>query len=297
MNISAYIDSGILEEYALGIVSPQEKQEVECLTQVYPELKAELTHIEKALEQYALQNGVSVPGRVKATIFAQMEFGTSVIAAKADAPTAGIPTEEISKPNVEAYESEVKPLRRDPTPIRQDEPVTRPMWGTLGVAASVLFALFGAWAAYQYGAARSANEKLATQVENLNEQTNTLQQKAEYNEALAANYRNPDVKIVKMPGLEKAPDSEVTALWNQKTNEVLLDVQNLPAPPTGKQYQLWTIVDGKPVDMGMIDDDFRGKLLKMKASSPNAVAFAITLEDDGGKLSPTMEEMVVMGKV
>ncbi len=42
MNISAYIDSGILEEYALGIVSPQEKQEVECLTQVYPELKAEL---------------------------------------------------------------------------------------------------------------------------------------------------------------------------------------------------------------------------------------------------------------
>lgn len=287
MNISAYIDSGILEEYALGVVSPQEKQEVECLTQVYPQLKAELELIEKALEQYTLQHGVSVPSRVKDKIFAQMKFGHVIVASAA---AAEISPEEVSGHGVKTYEFETKPLREDTTS-------TRPMWGTLGIAASILFAIFGAWAAYQYGAARGENEKLAAQVENLNEQTNTLQQRAEYNEALAANYRNPDVKIVKMPGLEKAPNSEVTALWNQKTNEVLLDVQNLPAPPTGKQYQLWTIVDGKPVDMGMLDDDFRGKLLKMKASSPNAVAFAITLEEDGGKPSPTMEEMVVMGEV
>ncbi|WP_373515574.1 anti-sigma factor domain-containing protein [Persicitalea sp.] len=284
MNISAYIDSGILEEYALGIVSPQEKQEVECLTQVYPELKAELELVEKALEQYALQHGVPVPGRVKDTIFTQMKFGPAASAAAADASPADI-------------KEEGRTIEYDTTPIQEDARVTRPLWGTLGIAASVLLAIFGAWAAYQYSTTRSENEQLAVEVENLNEQTNTLQQRAEYNEALAANYRNPDVKIVNMPGLEKAPDSEVVALWNQKTNEVLLDVQNLPAPPTGKQYQLWTIVDGKPVDMGMLDDDFMGKLLRMKASSPNAAAFAITLEDDGGKPSPTMEEMVVMGKV
>jgi len=283
MNISAYIDSGILEEYALGIVSPQEKQEVECLTQVYPELKAELELIEKALEQYALQHGVPVPSRVKDTIFAQMKFGPVAMATEDDGGT----TE--TSPGVAADDE-----------VRFVEPQTatvHPLWGRLAVAASVLLAIFGAWAAYQYGAARDENEQLASQVENLNEQTNTLQQRAEYNEALAANYRNPDVKIVQMPGLEKAPNSEVVALWNQKTNEVLLDVRNLPAPPTGKQYQLWTIVDGKPVDMGMLDDDFQGKLLRMKNSSPNAVAFAITLEDDGGKPSPTMEEMVVMGQV
>ncbi len=283
MNISAYIDSGILEEYALGLVSPQEKQEVECLTRVYPELKAELELIEKALEQYALQHGVPVPSRVKDNIFAQMKFGPLAAATEA---AAGI-TE--TSPEA-ARDNEVQFVQPQPA-------ATRPLWAMLAVAASVLLAIFGAWAAYQYGAARDINEQLASQVENLNERTNTLQQRAEYNEALAANYRNPDVKIVKMPGLESAPESEVVALWNQKTNEVLLDVQNLPAPPTGKQYQLWTIVDGKPVDMGMIDDDFRGKLLKMKNSSPNAVAFAITLEDDGGKPSPTMDAMVVMGQV
>ena len=60
---------------------------------------------------------------------------------------------------------------------------------------------------------------------------------------------------------------------------------------------MWTIVDGKPVDMGMIDAEFSNRLLPMKASSPNAVAFAITLEKEGGSPSPTMEEMYVMGKV
>ncbi len=212
-----------------------------------------------------------------------MQFGPAA-ADKAAAPPTDITEEK-------------RTIEYDTTPVREESPVTRPLWGTLGIAASILLALFGAWAAYQYSTTRGENQVLATEVENLNEQTNTLLQRAEYNEALAANYRDPNVKIVRMPGLEKAPDSEVTALWNQQTNEVLLDVQNLPTPPTGKQYQLWTIVDGKPVDMGMIDDNFRGRLLRMKASSPNAAAFAITLEDDGGKSSPTMEEMVVMGEV
>ena len=59
-----------------------------------------------------------------------------------------------------------------------------------------------------------------------------------------------------MPGLEKSPESAVVALWNQQTNQVYLDVQNLPAAPAGKQYQLWGIVDGTPVDMGMLDQNF-----------------------------------------
>ena len=38
MNIPEYIDSGILESYALGSVSDQERREVECLSAIYPEV-------------------------------------------------------------------------------------------------------------------------------------------------------------------------------------------------------------------------------------------------------------------
>jgi anti-sigma-K factor RskA len=71
----------------------------------------------------------------------------------------------------------------------------------------------------------------------------------------------------------------------------------LPPAPAGKQYQLWSIVDDKPVDIGMLDDHFESKLLKMKNTRSGSVAFAITLEKTGGSPTPTMEEMYVMGKV
>jgi anti-sigma-K factor RskA len=275
MNTRDYIESGILEEYVLGVTSPQERKEVECLSSVYPEVKAELVRLEKSLEQYALLHQTPAPARLKNDIFAQMTFGS-------DAET---------QPVTDAQEINVRPI---PSGSAEMHPVptaaVRPLWAMMAVAASVLLAIFGAWTAYQMSEVRTQNEQLAAEVSELSRRT-------EYNEALAASYRDPNTKVVRMPGLEKAPESNVVALWNQKTNEVLLDVQNLPAAPIGKQYQLWTIVDGKPVDMGMLDAEFSNRLLRMKSSSPNAVAFAITLEKEGGSPGPTMEEMYVMGKV
>ena len=275
MNTQDYIESGILEEYVLGTASSQEKKEVECLSSVYPEVKAELVRIEESLEQYALLHQTPAPARLKNDIFAQMTFG----------PAAE--TQHVA----DAHETNVRPM-----PVGRAEvhpaptAAVRPLWALMAVAASVLLALFGSWAVYQMNQARTQNEQLAAEATD-------LRQRTEYNEALAASYRDPNIKVVRMPGLEKAPESAVVALWNQKTNEVMLDVQNLPAAPTGKQYQLWTIVDGKPVDMGMLDPEFSNRLLRMKSSSPNAVAFAITLEKAGGSPSPTMDEMYVMGKV
>ncbi len=275
MNTRDYIESGILEEHVLGVTSPQERKEVECLSSVYPEVKAELMRLEESLEHYALLHQTPAPARLRNDIFAQMTFGP-------DAETHQV---------ADAQETTVRPM---PVGSAEIHPVptaaVRPLWAMMAVAASVLLAIFGAWTAYQMSEVRTQNEQLAAEVSDLNQRT-------EYTEALAASYRDPNTKVVRMPGLEKAPESSVVALWNQKTNEVLLDVQNLPAAPTGKQYQLWTIVDGKPVDMGMLDPAFSNRLVRMKSSSPNAVAFAITLEKEGGSPGPTMEEMYVMGKV
>ena len=42
MNTNDYILTGILEQYVLGDVSPQEKQEVECMSHIYPEVHEEI---------------------------------------------------------------------------------------------------------------------------------------------------------------------------------------------------------------------------------------------------------------
>ena len=283
MNIQAYIESGILEEYVLGTVSPQEKQEVECMSHIYPEIKEELLRTESALEEYALKHQATPPPSLKESIFAQMSF---------DAPV-----EDEQKAEEEIIS--VKPDARviDNAFGRVETQVVTPAWAKMAVAAAVLLALFAGWSAMQMADMKSVNNEMVAKVESMEADMVAMKSQAEYNQSLAALFRSPSYKHIHLAGLPKSPESAVSAFWNQQTNEVLIDVQNLPAAPEGKQYQLWSIVDGKPVDIGMLDNAFAGKVLKMKNTKPGSVAFAITLEKEGGNPTPTMEEMYVMGKV
>ena len=106
------------------------------------------------------------------------------------------------------------------------------------------------------------------------------------------------MEIVKMPGIptSPAPSSMATVYWNTESKEVYLLVNQLPMPVPDKQYQLWAIVDGHPVDAGVFDMDKNFSFVKLK-TIPKAEAFAITLEKKGGSTTPSMDAMYVMGKV
>ena len=283
MNIQAYIASGILEEYVLGTVSPQEKQEVECMSHIYPEIKQELMRTESALEEYALLHQTTPPASLKESIFSQMNF---------DEPVDFDENEEV---NAKIIALGKQPEGTIVSPLAEESNVVslvgnQPTWPKLAVAAAILLGMFAGYNAMQLSNLKKVNSELALKVETVNKDL-------EYNAVLANLYRNPSYKVIHMEGLEKSPQSAVAAFWNVKTNEVLLDVQNLPDAPNGKQYQLWSIVDGVPVDIGMLDDAFNGKVLKMKDTKTGSVAFAITLEKEGGSPTPTMDDMFVMGKV
>ena len=70
----------------------------------------------------------------------------------------------------------------------------------------------------------------------------------------------------------------------------------MPDIPSDKQYQLWAIVDGKPIDMGVFDLQLEVNELIEIPHIENAQAFAVTLEKRGGVASPTMEAMYVLGE-
>ena len=68
MNIKKYIESGILENYVLGLISDMEIQEVEQNLLQYPELKNEVYQIEDALAIYALSKAIPMPEGYAQTI-------------------------------------------------------------------------------------------------------------------------------------------------------------------------------------------------------------------------------------
>jgi hypothetical protein len=58
-----------------------------------------------------------------------------------------------------------------------------------------------------------------------------------------------------------------------------------------KQYQLWAIVSGKPVSLGVLDSS---NTMQEGLPVSNPQAFAITLEPSGGSINPTMDQMYAM---
>lgn len=108
--------------------------------------------------------------------------------------------------------------------------------------------------------------------------------------------QNPNVKMASMKGMEISPASYATVYWDTTSHDVYLLTNNLPIPASDKQYQLWAIFNGKPVDLGVFDIK-KERLLIQAKNTQGAEAFAITLENKGGNPTPTMEKIYVMGKL
>ncbi len=273
MNKEAYIASGQLELYVLGELTPAEAAEVEAMAERYPEVRQEILGIEAALEVMATQNGVAPRAGLREEI-----IQTITASGNARGETA----------STQAARSKGK--AKTISLLRY------------GIAASLAAALIATvFAFYFRGQWKDTEQRLSsvlTQNQQIANQYKAVQQEAQQLSQENAIITNPDFRAVAMPGVEASPGSLAYVYWNQGSDQVYLKVNTLPANSTDKQYQLWAIVDGKPVSAGVFDVDGNApqRLVQMQ-DIENASAFAVTLEPQGGSASPTLEAMVVQGAV
>jgi anti-sigma-K factor RskA len=125
---------------------------------------------------------------------------------------------------------------------------------------------------------------------------NTLAKLNDMDKDIQILQQNPNVKMASMKGMEISPASYATVYWDTTSHDVYLLVNNLPLPASDKQYQLWALLNGKPVDLGVFDIK-KERLLIQAKNAQGAEAFAITMENKGGSPTPTMEKLYVMGKL
>lgn len=169
-------------------------------------------------------------------------------------------------------------------------PAARISWVKYAAAAAVVL-LAGSliWNISLY----NENKRLKT------DYTTTVAKLADIEKDLRMIQNNPNVKMAAMKGMEVSPTSMATVYWDTTSRDVFLLVNNLPQPATDKQYQLWALLDGKPIDLGMVDNKMlqagQRLLLRMK-NVGDAQAFAITLEKKGGNPKPE-GDMYVMGRL
>jgi len=109
----------------------------------------------------------------------------------------------------------------------------------------------------------------------------------------------PAIKMASLKGTDISPQSYTTVYWDTASHDVYLLANNLPVPPGDKQYQLWALLDGKPIDLGILDYDLKQtKLLIRMKNAQKAQAFAITLEKkDRPDASKPEGQMYVLGNL
>ena len=111
--------------------------------------------------------------------------------------------------------------------------------------------------------------------------------------------RSPDeYRLVALAGTPTHPQAHARVLFSKSEHRVYLDVQQLPALPEGKQYQLWALDKGKPVDAGMLTAaTASGDSLQQMKDIASAQTFAMTIEPTGGSVNPTLNTMTVVGNI
>ncbi len=95
-----------------------------------------------------------------------------------------------------------------------------------------------------------------------------------------------------MDGMNVNPVGYGKIIWDPEKGTAILQVANLPAVPSGMDYQLWVIKGKQPISAGVfaVHDTKSNffKLQDMAVTNPKEItAFAITLEPEGGMPQPT----------
>ncbi|HSU28208.1 MAG TPA: anti-sigma factor [Chitinophagaceae bacterium] len=259
MNIQEYISSGIIESYVLGLASPEERAEFENNCSQYPELITARIAFEETLENTAKKNAIAPPTGTKEHIIQQL----------------GITG---------------KTITMSLTPVRR-------MNGLKYAVAACLVLLAGSL--YWNISMVRKNNSLTATLDSTNTKLKGVDEKMKgYENDMSMIVQNPNVRMAYMKGMPQSPQSFTTVYWDTTSHDVYLMVNNLPAPASDKQYQLWAILNNKPVDMGIFDmEDLairkRPMLIQLKKAQ-SAQAFAITLEKKGGSTAPE-GQMYVMG--
>lgn len=277
MDIKQYISSGILEDYVLGATTVQEKQEVQCISHIYPEVQEELLKLEKVMEKFAHNQAVKPSPDLKNKILDSIEN-----------------TEQINVSET----SNAKVVQMQPVSKTTPPPQKKNKFPSLVAAASIVGLLFLSGSLFFNN--NQLKDKLTTVSINEKQKVKTLAQLEKKIDGFSKDsetfqkIKAPDTQIYSLKGTDLYKEGLARVFWNKESNEVFFQTLNIPPLPSDKQYQLWAIVDGKPVDMGMLGLNNTATDIQKMKDIKNAGAFAITLEKRGGSPTPTLDAMYLI---
>ena len=257
MNDETYILSGAIEAAILGLATNDEQALYHAMRALHPQVLAYASAFEEKLEEDMLANSTLVP---KENTFEKIKTN---IATLTTAPVV---------------------------PIMNNTPV-------VGINRYKQYAV-AACVALLIGSILT-NITLLSKVKNVQEKYTTLSKAKDALNEQYAFLKNKDMLPIALDAVAQgiAVQAKSMVYFDKNANMAKMVVQSLPNAPANKDYQLWAIVEGKPVSLGVLKIENDKLILEIKNVPNKATQFAVTLEDAGGKPTPNLEQLYLSGKI
>lgn len=280
MDSKEYITSGKIEEYILGLLSPKDEKELLEFAEKHPEIKQEIEANQAALNQYANAFSQIPPADLEESIIAELD---ALAEEEANAPQKRTLTSSVNQEKL-AQNTQIKTISKFRIPL-------------IAASVALLLSLVGNVLLYQNW--QNTQRKLHTALLDNTQFAQKLQVNQTENQLLAQKLdllKNPANQYVELKGSDAFPESKVLIYWDDNAETVFLQIENLPEPPEGKQYQLWAIYQDKAIDAGVFETGDKAKQLQKMKAIAGADMFVVTLEKKGGVPQPEGQAYVI-GKV
>lgn len=273
MNWQEYIESGLLELYVMGSLSDKEMEEIRALELAHPELAEEIDKIQTALLSFSEESSDGYSTDLIQKVKSEIADEAKTVDQETSSGGASI----IS------LQSRLRTIRS----------VAAAIAALLIISIGVNFLQYKKGEKQSEQLARLEDELVSQKLFEAQLQRTNNEQKLEFNQLLT-HINDTGTVVVRMAGQAIDPSAFASVYWNPQTQITYVNPTFLPKTDDEHQYQLWALVDGKPIDAGVFE---RGSDLEQVKLIKEAQAFAVTLEPKGGSVNPTLEQLFVLGTV
>ena len=258
MDINKLLESDVLERYVMGDVTAEEESMVHQALQADEKVRETLTEIENTFLQLSRENALRPNPRLKSTIL-----------------------NKIDQLSTETEISFSEPYR---------------FWKRMTAIAATIGALILIGGAYYYEELKQLeleHDELQGEYIALSNSCNENEDAARKNQEVLAFLQNPKTAIIPLDPLDNQ-SATANAYWNTSSQQALINVSALPALDKNEVYQLWADIEGEMISMGVLASTTTLQEIPFMSA---AESLNITIEPEGGSEHPTVERLVVSGKV
>jgi anti-sigma-K factor RskA len=273
--------------YVLGALSEAERQAFEAHAATCAVCAAEV----KALRQVAHGLAYTVPQRDLPPDLRDRVLRTAVAATRDDSGRSDVQTLGSSD------------VREGGLPRRSAEREggsALPAW--LAIAASIAAVALGLYAMTLRQRIEVLQDRLreaTVRAEDLTRQSQVAHAVADQAREASVVLAAADVRRFELAGQKDAPRASGRAFWSPSQRRLVFTAANLPAPPTGRQYQLWVVPPGAgrdPVSAGMLPlESESGVTLAPPLTIDQVGAVAVSEEPLGGVVGLPTGAIVLLG--